>query len=220
MIRSFRFRLTVWYAVVLLLILAGLSTSVYFVLKTSLDRALQAQLDRDIETVATVVAASPHGKGSHGHLPGNILFAVMQDGWLVYHSDAWCRTKCVHGAEIGDDCLIGIGAVVMDRAKIGRRCVIGETRGLAGAVQWKSTDYSAVLLRAVIGGRARVFALGYAGNGNVTYSQNRIRAIVDLEGDGVMEVVTSWAYYEGDGSELWRYSHGRVRSLAEVGQGL
>ena len=97
---------------------------------------------------------------------------------------------------------------------------VASRRGLAGAVQWKSTDYSAVLLRAVIGGRARVFALGYAGNGNVTYSQNRIRAIVDLEGDGVMEVVTSWAYYEGDGSELWRYSHGRVRSLAEVGQGL
>ena len=31
----------------------------------------------------------------------------------------------VHGAEVGDDCLIGIGAVVMDGAKIGRRCVIG-----------------------------------------------------------------------------------------------
>ncbi len=31
----------------------------------------------------------------------------------------------VHGAEIGDDCLIGIGAVVMDGAKIGNRCVIG-----------------------------------------------------------------------------------------------
>lgn len=31
----------------------------------------------------------------------------------------------VHGAEIADDCLIGIGAVVMDGAKIGRRCVIG-----------------------------------------------------------------------------------------------
>ncbi len=31
----------------------------------------------------------------------------------------------VHGAEIGDDCLIGIGAVVMDGAKIGRRCVVG-----------------------------------------------------------------------------------------------
>ena len=31
----------------------------------------------------------------------------------------------VHGAEIGDDCLIGIGAVVMDGAKLGRRCVVG-----------------------------------------------------------------------------------------------
>lgn len=31
----------------------------------------------------------------------------------------------VHGAEIGDDCLIGIGAVVMDGAIVGRRCIIG-----------------------------------------------------------------------------------------------
>lgn len=31
----------------------------------------------------------------------------------------------VHGAEIGNDCLIGIGAVVMDGATVARRCVIG-----------------------------------------------------------------------------------------------
>ena len=31
----------------------------------------------------------------------------------------------VHGAEVGDDCLIGIGSVVMDGAKVGKRCVIG-----------------------------------------------------------------------------------------------
>jgi len=31
----------------------------------------------------------------------------------------------VHGADIGDDCLIGIGAVVMDGAKLGRRVVVG-----------------------------------------------------------------------------------------------
>ena len=31
----------------------------------------------------------------------------------------------VHGAEIGNDCLIGIGAVVMDGAKVGKCCVIG-----------------------------------------------------------------------------------------------
>jgi carbonic anhydrase/acetyltransferase-like protein (isoleucine patch superfamily) len=31
----------------------------------------------------------------------------------------------VHGAEVEDDCLIGIGAVVMDGAKVGRRSVVG-----------------------------------------------------------------------------------------------
>lgn len=31
----------------------------------------------------------------------------------------------VHGAEIGDDCLIGIGSVVMDGARIGRRSIVG-----------------------------------------------------------------------------------------------
>jgi len=31
----------------------------------------------------------------------------------------------VHGAEVGEDCLIGIGAVVMDGARIGRRSVVG-----------------------------------------------------------------------------------------------
>jgi carbonic anhydrase/acetyltransferase-like protein (isoleucine patch superfamily) len=31
----------------------------------------------------------------------------------------------VHGAEVGDDCLIGIGAVVMDGARVGRRCLVG-----------------------------------------------------------------------------------------------
>ena len=30
----------------------------------------------------------------------------------------------VHGAEIGDHCLIGIGAVLMDGVKVGRNCVI------------------------------------------------------------------------------------------------
>ena len=32
----------------------------------------------------------------------------------------WCT-----GRRVGDDCLIGIGAVVMDGAKLGRRCVVG-----------------------------------------------------------------------------------------------
>ena len=30
----------------------------------------------------------------------------------------------IHGAEVGDNCLIGIGAVLMDGVKVGRNCVI------------------------------------------------------------------------------------------------
>lgn len=31
----------------------------------------------------------------------------------------------IHGAEIGDNCLIGINATIMDGARIGRNCIIG-----------------------------------------------------------------------------------------------
>ena len=31
----------------------------------------------------------------------------------------------IHGAEIGDNCLIGINATIMDGVKIGRNCIIG-----------------------------------------------------------------------------------------------
>ncbi len=97
---SIRARLTAWYAAVLLFILACLSAGVYFFVDASLERTIRTQLDRDIDTVATVVASSPHGKGPNGHLPGDILFAVRENERVVYHSDAWCRTKCLHGAEI------------------------------------------------------------------------------------------------------------------------
>ena len=31
----------------------------------------------------------------------------------------------VHGCEIGDGSLIGMGAIVIDRAKVGKRCLVG-----------------------------------------------------------------------------------------------
>lgn len=90
---SIRVRLTLWYAAVLLLILACLSAGVYALVRARLERALDAELDRDFGTVATVVAASPHGEGNAGHLPGDVLFMVMDKDKLIYHSSAWCRAK-------------------------------------------------------------------------------------------------------------------------------
>ena len=95
-----RARLTLWYAAVLLFILACLSAGVYVFVRASLERTLRTQLDRDIDTVATVLAASPRGQGKNGHLPGDVLFAVRENQRLVYHSDAWCRTRCLHGIDV------------------------------------------------------------------------------------------------------------------------
>jgi carbonic anhydrase/acetyltransferase-like protein (isoleucine patch superfamily) len=59
----------------------------------------------------------------------------IQDGTVVHTDDGipvrlgrgvTVGHKCVlHGCEIGDYSLIGIGAVVMNRAKIGKHCLIG-----------------------------------------------------------------------------------------------
>ncbi len=93
---SIRVRLTAWYAAVLLVILSALSFGVYAFVRASLERAFRAQLDRDIDTVATVIAAAPRGEGSKGHLPGDIYFLVREDQRVVYHSAAWCRAKWLH----------------------------------------------------------------------------------------------------------------------------
>ncbi len=59
----------------------------------------------------------------------------IQDGSVV-HTDPGIKLtvgrNCVvghqvmlHGCEIGDNCLIGIGAVILNRAKIGRNSIVG-----------------------------------------------------------------------------------------------
>ncbi len=95
---SIRVRLTLWYAAVLLTILVCLSAGIYAFVGATLERLMNASLDRDFSTVATVVAASPRGKGSGGHLPGDVLFLVMENGRVIYHSEAWCRAKFLRSA--------------------------------------------------------------------------------------------------------------------------
>ena len=41
----------------------------------------------------------------------------------------------LHGCTVGDSCIIGMGAVIMDRATIGKNCIIG-----AGALVTPGTD--------------------------------------------------------------------------------
>jgi heavy metal sensor kinase len=92
---SIRARLTLWYAAVVLLILACLSVGIYAFVRANLERALDTQLEKDFGIVSTVVAASPHGRGDGGHLPGDVLFMVMEGRQVLYHSDSWCRASFI-----------------------------------------------------------------------------------------------------------------------------
>jgi carbonic anhydrase/acetyltransferase-like protein (isoleucine patch superfamily) len=56
---------------------------------------------------------------------GAVIHVGGGKGTIIGDYCSIAHRAVVHGAEIGDDCLIGIGAVVMDGAKIGRRCVVG-----------------------------------------------------------------------------------------------
>ena len=59
----------------------------------------------------------------------------VQDGTIIHMADNYGvrvgnRTTLGHGAvihacDIGDECLIGMGATILDGAKIGDRCIVG-----------------------------------------------------------------------------------------------
>jgi carbonic anhydrase/acetyltransferase-like protein (isoleucine patch superfamily) len=107
----------------------------------------EVRLDRpaDIDPTARIFGRVSAGEGS-SFWPYAVIraegaavrigrFCNIQDGAVIHVGGGrgtvigdYCsiaHRAVVHGAEIGDDCLIGIGAVVMDGARVGRRCVIG-----------------------------------------------------------------------------------------------
>jgi gamma-carbonic anhydrase len=63
------------------------------------------------------------------HVTGGKHATVIGDRVTVGHS------AVLHGCTIGDECIIGMGAVVMDRARVGKHCIVG-----AGALVTPGTD--------------------------------------------------------------------------------
>jgi carbonic anhydrase/acetyltransferase-like protein (isoleucine patch superfamily) len=59
----------------------------------------------------------------------------VQDGTIVHLADDYGvrignhttigHAAIIHACEIGDECLIGMGATILDGAKIGNRCIVG-----------------------------------------------------------------------------------------------
>ncbi len=64
------------------------------------------------------------GEGSN--IQDNAVLHLADDAGVVV--GAWCtigHSAIVHACTIGDECLVGMGATVLDHAVIGERCMIG-----------------------------------------------------------------------------------------------
>jgi hypothetical protein len=85
----------------------------------------------------------------------------------------------------------------------------------------KAGDYSLVLLRYERHGKAFEHVLEFhrAKPENMNYL-NRLLAVADFDGDGIMEIVVSSRYYEGASATLYRYRRSTVTTLLEMGDGV
>ncbi|MDD2763294.1 MAG: gamma carbonic anhydrase family protein [Opitutaceae bacterium] len=64
--------------------------------------------------------------GEGTNLQDNVIVHLADDGDAII--GAWCtvgHAAIVHACTIGDECLIGMGATVLDRARIGARSIVG-----------------------------------------------------------------------------------------------
>lgn len=81
--------------------------------------------------------------------------------------------------------------------------------------------YSCVILRMLVNGKVRTDVLGgafyYKGGSRGPVEQYRIANVLDLNGDGVLEIVVTSHYYEGGGAAVFEVKSGRPkRVLAEA----
>lgn len=81
------------------------------------------------------------------------------------------------------------------------------------------SDYSFVLLRAIHNGRVVTIPIGDAGGPKGDGLLHKLRAIADLDGDGRMEIVTSYTAWEAFGGTLYSYRTGKATKLVQSGSG-
>jgi gamma-carbonic anhydrase len=64
--------------------------------------------------------------GARTNIQDNVTIHVTRDGWptLIGDDVTVGHGAIIHGCRIGDRCLVGMGAIVMDGAAIGTECLI------------------------------------------------------------------------------------------------
>ncbi len=88
--------------------------------------------------------------------------------------------------------------------------------------QAKPGDYTFVALRQVVEGEVRTTLLDGTFVTTPTMAVNvvHVSTVLDLDGDGTLEVVVGWAYYEGRGTDVHQLVGGVPRIVLAGGFGV
>lgn len=91
------------------------------------------------------------------------------------------------------------------------------------AASAKTGDYSFTIVRKVVGGKVKNLSLGgdFIKKGFDFGAPNtyEVSAVIDLNGDGKMEIVHHGAYYEGSGSAVYEIKNGKAEEIKLLGAG-
>ena len=86
----------------------------------------------------------------------------------------------------------------------------------------KAGDFSLVMLRKVIAGKPRMSTLmGVIHTAPSSGAPNRygLSNVLDLNGDGSLEIVVEWNYYEGGGANVFQIKNGKISLALEASDG-
>jgi hypothetical protein len=101
--------------------------------------------------------------------------------------------------------------------------LLGASKYTGGlGVQAKAGDYSIVLLRKIANGKVEsipVVAEYHRSAGDDAPNEYRILAVLDVNGDGVMEIIVYSRYYEGDSTSIYSVNGTRVEDVLNCGCG-
>jgi hypothetical protein len=84
-------------------------------------------------------------------------------------------------------------------------------------------NYSFVLLRHIVDGKVRAQLVDGEfypkPDAMATPNRYKVRGLLDLDGDGILEIVVESAYYEGGGIAVWKLSEGKLSRVLEMACG-
>ncbi len=98
-----------------------------------------------------------------------------------------------------------------------------DTQGVSPPSASRAGDYSLLLVRRIVSGRVRTFVLGeeYYTHAKTFNAPNdaHVAAVLDVNGDGKMEIIVHDRYYEGSGTSVFQMGANGFQSVLSSGCG-